>query len=595
MGTREPLAPDVALHEHVDAFLAGLVAGGVRHLCLCPGSRSTPLAIEASRRPDLKVWVHLDERSCGYFATGIAQALDEPVAILCTSGTAAANFLPAVAEASHAKIPLVVITADRPPELRDVGAPQTMEQRQIYGGFAKRSVDLALVDLAQDLRGYMEHWGARLAALAASAPAGPVQCNAPFREPLIPAAVRDPRPAHSENSFASAARRPDPTELDHAFSLLTRDPRGIIVCGPQRDARLPAAVARLARALGFPILADPLSALRFGSHDRESVISAYDAFLRGPAMHDLLRPRLVLRLGAPPTSKALEQFLDAISVDAEEPPLQFTVADLERWNAPSLRAGHALAADPVAICEGLAELAHRQPPEADVGWIEAWRRSDAATWEAIDAALADEPQLSEPTAIRAALKSLPAGSTIFAGNSMPVRDLDTFAASSPKHMRLLGNRGVNGIDGVVSSALGVAAVSGGPLLLLIGDLSLYHDLNGLFAAKRHDVNATILMLNNDGGGIFSFLPQAESVIEFEELFGTPHGLSFAPAAELYGLGYSRPDSLVELRDAIAGSISSAGVQLIEVPTRRDENAALHRRIWSRVAVATAKALAPAAT
>ena len=302
------------------------------------------------------------------------------------------------------------------------------------------------------------------------------------------------------------------------------------------------------------------------------MIAGYDALLRAPAGPGL-RPDVLLRVGRTPTSKALGAFLAGL--DGAE---QVVLAEPGRWNDPDLRATRSLDADPTAVCRRLLEAT---PPAADPAWLAAWRERERRACAAVDACLAGG--LSEPGAVRALIDALPVGAAIVAGNSMPIRDLDTVLRSGPAPLHVYGNRGASGIDGVVSTALGIAAARpGSPLALVLGDLSAYHDMNGLLAVRRFGLAATIVVLNNDGGGIFSMLPQASRVPEFEPLFGTPHGLRFEHAAAQYGLGYAQPDTPEAYQEALADSLGRDDAQLIEVRTQRAENAALHEAMWRAV-------------
>ena len=529
------------------------------------------------RHPALRTWIHLDERSCAYFALGLAQGGDAPVALLCTSGSAALNFAPAVAEAATAGLPLVVLTADRPPELRGWAPIRPSINR---GCTAPRQ------GLRRGAPARPRRCGRRRGpALGPTRPrprdgraAGPVHLNLPFREPLIPDL---PPPAVLAPDRTGPPPRVEPAAGDIAAlaSLVGERRRGLIVAGPQHAPDSVQAITGLAAALGYPILADPLSQLRRGPHDRSHVIAGYDAMLRAPAGPDL-RPEVVLRVGRTPTSKALGAFLAGL-VDVE----QVVIAEPGRWNDPDLRATRSLDADPTAVCRRLLG-ALATPPAADAAWLAAWREGERRASQAVDAGIRDGglgDGLTEPGAIRDLIDALPPGAAIVAGNSMPIRDLDTVLRPGPAPLHVYGNRGASGIDGVVSTALGIAAARPEtPLALVLGDLSAYHDMNGLLAAGRFGLAATIVVLNNDGGGIFSMLPQARRVPEFEPLFGTPHGLRFEHAAAQYGLDYARPGTPQAYREALADSLGRDGAQLIEVTTERAANAALHEAIWRRV-------------
>jgi 2-succinyl-5-enolpyruvyl-6-hydroxy-3-cyclohexene-1-carboxylate synthase len=567
------------------AFVGGLARSGLRHAVVCPGSRSTPVALALAERPDVRVWMHVDERSAGFFALGVAKSLGEPVAILCSSGTAAANFAPAVIEAHLSRAPLVALTADRPPELRDVGAAQTVDQIRLYGDAARLFVDLPVPTGDETLCRHAALVAARSMATAREAPAGPVHINLPFREPLLPSHLGplDARGASVESSSVAQPPRTDSavSGLHSIADAIAASERSVIVCGPHDDRNFGPAAAALAATIGFPILADPLSHVRCGRHDLRHVIDRYDAFLRDDAVADALAPDLVLRFGAMPTSKALNRFLDRFPGERH-----ILVDDGAPWRDPIFRATDVIRAAPRLAAAQLASLVkHRgqQAPRA-LRWTEEWRAVNAAASAAIDDALSRQQRLFEGAVFPVLARLLPDGATLFAGNSMPVRDLDSFFPSVERDIRIMANRGANGIDGVVSTALGAAAVGGAPVVLVIGDLSFYHDMNGLLAAKLHALDATIVVVDNDGGGIFSFLPQTDVVphARFEQLFGTPIGLDPARVAALYDAAFARPESASALEDALVDAIGRPGLNIVSVRTDRAENVRQHRAIWDAV-------------
>ena len=593
------MEPDRAAFAFVGAFVDELVRAGVRHVCVAPGSRSAPLAMTIAGRPDLKTWMHIDERSGAFFALGLARALGEPVALVCTSGTAAANFLPAVVEARSAGIPLLVLTADRPPELRDVGAAQTIDQNRLFGAHAKWFVEVALPEATPDLLRYSRTLAARATALAKAVPAGPVHLNFPFREPLVPAPVEPPANLSSNDALAWNGRADgapwvtvtdglpavgEATVTRIANRLRSAD-RPLIVCGPQPDSALAKPLASLASRLAVPLLADPLSQVRWGAHERTTLIDRYDAFLRNASTANGLAPDLILRIGGVPTSKTLLQYLQH---NASVPMI---VVDAARWPDPTLLAQEMVHADPQHLFSQLLRVLDAEPMNvrSTTGWLERWHNVNSAAGKALDCHSAKLEESFEGRALADVVASLPAAATIFVSSSMPVRDLDAFGAGDARSIRVLANRGANGIDGVVSTALGAAAAcqtsESGPLVLVIGDLALYHDMNGLLAARLHSIDATIVVINNDGGGIFSFLPQAAHPEHFEQLLGTPHGLDFEPVAELYGAVYHRAENSESLRHAVANGVSGGGLHIVEVRTDRARNVVLHREAWAAVASA----------
>ena len=590
---RAPASPQEVTYRAVGAFVDALVQAGAVQFCVCPGSRSTPLAITIARHPGARLWMHLDERSAGFFALGLAKASGAPAVLVCTSGTAAANFMPAVVEAYYSRVPLVVLTADRPPELRDVGAPQAIDQIHLFGRHARWFFDLPLPEEAPAALAHLRGVASRAVATAMGSPAGPVHLNCPYREPLTPppgwrietvatgavggAARPDVTVAHGPGALALPA-------VEALAAALADAERGLIVCGPG-GGYLPASVAPLAARLGYPILADPLSGVRCGRHDRSMVLDAYDAFLRDPHFSAAQAPAVVLRFGAMPVSKPLLLYLQR-----HQTARHLVVDGDGGWNDPAGLATEMLHVDGATLCTALTHSS-RLPavPRQPSRWHDTWRRANHIAGATLARELAAMAEPFEGRVFAELAEILPAGAALFVGNSMPVRDLDTFFGTRERPVRLLANRGANGIDGVVSSALGAAAAGLRPLVLVIGDLSFYHDSNGLLAAKQHGLDATIVLLNNDGGGIFSFLPQAGETSDFETLFGTPHGLDFRPLAETYGATFTRPRTWAEFRDALGRSIGAPGLSIVELRTARDRNVTLHRELWQAVSRALSEA------
>lgn len=569
--------PGDATYAYVGAFVDELARSGVHHVSIAPGSRSTPLALSIANNSALKAWMHVDERCAAFFALGMARALGQPVALLCTSGTAAANFYPAVIEAKSAGVPLVVMTADRPPELRDVGAAQTIDQNRLYGAHAKWFVEVALPDDTPELIRYARTLAGRAVATSLESPPGPVHLNFPLREPLIPeTAIPVVFAGRSENApwvrVSNAPRSLDDSTSGRIAKRLSEAKRPLIVCGPQHDRSLAATAAEFAEAVGAPILADPLSQLRWGAHDRSHVIDRYDSFLRNSKFAESVDPDLIIRIGGIPTSKTTLQFLQRSTATQ-------VVIDEAKWPDPTLLAEEVIHADPRAACN---QLIGKVNAQRDHSWLEKWQRANAAAGDALEQYTCSLSEPFEGRAIADVISALPQSATVFVSSSMPVRDLDAFGGSDDRDIVALSNRGANGIDGVISSALGAAAVTDRPLVLIIGDLAFYHDMNGLLAAKLHQLDATIVILNNDGGGIFSFLPQAVHRDHFETLFGTPHGLDFAPAASLYGGSYARAIDSASLRRAVSYAVKAKGLHLVEMRTDRERNVELHRDAWAAV-------------
>jgi 2-succinyl-5-enolpyruvyl-6-hydroxy-3-cyclohexene-1-carboxylate synthase len=548
------------------AFCDELARCGLEHACTSPGSRCTPIVLSLVREPRIRCWSHIDERCSGFFALGAAKASGRPVAITCTSGTAAANLAPAVIEAEQARVPMIVLTADRPPELRDVGAGQTIDQIKLYGDAVKWFVEVGVHDATEERLRWIRALACRAFWTSIEGRPGPVHLNFPLREPLILSAQLP------DDDSGRADGRPwvrrVPVTPPPAGALTALPGRGIVVAGRhERDRWLGPAAARFAERAGYPLLADPLSGARHGP----AAIAHYDVILRDERFTNEMQPDLVIRIGDLPTSKPLRTWLASLE-NAEQVALDPEGA----WQDPAAVVSVSDPGDPAAALEAHAP---ETPPDPD--WLAAWRRADDATADVIADALGDE--LSEPLVARCLGEWLPSDATLFVASSMPIRDVELFFASRELAPHVASNRGANGIDGTVSSAFGAAAVSDGPVVLLIGDVALAHDIGGLLAARRLDLAVTIVLLNNDGGGIFHFLPVAGESDGFEEHVATPHGLDFSHAAALYGLDYERPTTVAALRHAVEAAVSHHRTTIVEVRTDREQNLALHRRIAAAVA------------
>jgi 2-succinyl-5-enolpyruvyl-6-hydroxy-3-cyclohexene-1-carboxylate synthase len=590
--------PTNPLYAYVGAFTDEVVRAGVQHVVICPGSRSTPLAMAFVAQAGIRTWIHVDERSAAFFALGMAKRLQQPVAVVCTSGTAAANFLPAIVEAKLSHVPLLILTADRPHELRDCGAPQSIDQNRLYGIYVKWFVDVALPEATNDALRYIRMLAGRAAALVQAVPAGPVHLNFPFREPLVPEPIADQPfpPLEQRNTLAWQGRldntpyvqvhdtrlaAPNATTLAHLAGLVSATRRGLILAGPQDDPALAEPLAQLAHSLGYPLLADPLSQVRCSAHASEHVLSSYDAFLRIDAFVERARPELILRFGAMPTSKPVLLYLKRYAS------CPLVVIDGQNgWEEPTQFAAEYIHADPAALCRDLLTiLANSSPsheaPAIEEIWLSTWQRADKVTQQALQNTMQAFEEPFEGRVFTELASLLPDGATLYVGNSMPVRDMDTFFWPGNRRIRCMGNRGGNGIDGVISSALGASAVKerDEPTVLVIGDLSFFHDLNGLLAARLHLLDLTIVLVNNDGGGIFSFLPQAAYPEHFEQLFGTPTGLDFRLAVQMYGGQFQLVETWEQFRKAVTRGISTGGLHVVEVKTERTSNVRMHRQLW----------------
>ncbi|MCY0876802.1 MAG: 2-succinyl-5-enolpyruvyl-6-hydroxy-3-cyclohexene-1-carboxylic-acid synthase, partial [Firmicutes bacterium] len=535
-----------ALQAVID-FVHELYVSGVSRVVVSPGSRSTPLTIACARQPGLTVYNVLDERSAAFLALGMARALHQPVALICTSGTAAANYLPAVVEAHFSRVPLLLLTADRPPELRGIGANQTIWQTRLYGPYVKWFYELPVPEESAFMMRHARAQANRAVAIAAQAPQGPVHINWPLREPLLPpvvetAAVQGRDVSLPATSIYSESRQA-PASAELWASRLHQYKRGLIVCGPRDDPETAAAARALARRTGWVLLADPLSQARTNCRDDDFVLWEYDTLLRAWTIEDRLvaQPDVIIRTGATPTSKVLGECL---SLWREARHIVIDEALME--NDPFISTTDAIQASPAEWLNALMESPGLTLTTSDSAFTKLWQAGRDCVRAATAAHLSALGRLNEGRIITELADMLPDGACLFVGNSMPVRDLDSFFPCTDKNIRVLANRGASGIDGVVSSALGTAAALPVPCTLVIGDLSFLHDLGGLLAAKQQRIALTIVVVQNDGGGIFSFLPQAQEEDVFAH-FSTPHGLSLEGAAALFGGHYTRAENWETLR------------------------------------------------
>ncbi len=601
------------------AFVDELARCGMRAACTSPGSRCAPLVLSLAREPRLRCYSHVNERCAGFFALGLTKASGVPVAVTCTSGTAAAELLPAAIEAHEARVPLLLLTADRPAELRENGAGQAIDQLKLFGGAAKWFFEVE-TDIASPPRlRWIRTLACRAYWTALQDRPGVVHLNFPLRDPLVsddllpddPTGRRDGEPYVRRSDGAENVHYSQRSRVSELAALLGSARRGVIVAGRhERGSPLGPAAAELAAAAGWPLLADPLSGARRGS----AAIAHYDALLRSRAFAAEQRPDLVLRAGDLPVSKPLRSWLASLD-DVRQAAFDPEAA----WQDPDAVLSVSLDLEPATALRRVAGLfaSGDEPPDgnqkpgedqvrrlspADPDWLAAWRGADGIAAEAILGALADET-LSEPRLAAELGVLLPREATLFVGSSMPVRDIETFWPVRADPPRVLCNRGANGIDGTVSSAFGAAAHAQGPVVLLIGDVALAHDIGGLLAATRLGLQLTIVLVNNGGGGIFDFLPVARAEMAREQdaerentadqdraqdiytrHVATPTGLDFAKAADLYGLAYERAQTVPALREAIERALAPhAEATIIHVRGDRAANVELHGGVWSAVA------------
>lgn len=557
------------LTEHVKRMTEGLVRMGMVHAVISPGSRSTPLAYALASSEQVNVHLHVDERSAGFFALGLAKATQEPVVLLCTSGTAASNYHPAVTEAFYARVPLIVITADRPHELRDVGAPQAIRQIGMFGSHVKYDVDLPIPEESPAVDDFLERQIARTVGVALTEPKGPVHLNAPFREPLL---IDLNLPTPNVTFMKRIAGRASFTEQQamQVTELLSSANRGIIVIGEWLQGFDKTVVWEFVQRVNWPVLCDPLSNLRTEVPDscRHLCIDSYDALLKHASYADKVAPDMVLRVGPQPVSKPLSQFLKQV-----RPETYLVVDESPLFRDPLGIATHHLQVNPSEIF-ALPVISHQED-----AFTSKWSQGNdiaeriAKTFTTV--------QEHEGDFVRTLLTALPEGSDLISGSSMPIRDVDTYFRKTNRDIAIFSNRGANGIDGVVSTALGIQTARKRTAYLLIGDLSFLHDVNGLLISRMQMMDLTIIISNNNGGGIFSYLPQAAIPDHFEQLFGTPTNLSFAPIAEMYGIQYDVVTTTEQLNTQLVIE-KNAPLRIIEMTSTREYNVTAHRELWKAI-------------
>lgn len=614
MSTTQDVNPS-ALWARV--ILEELLAAGVRHVCISPGSRSTPLTLAAANHESFQVHNHIDERSAAFFALGLAKQSGRPVALICTSGSAGAHYLPAVIEADMARLPLVALTADRPIELMDTGAGQTIDQKDLFGRHARASIHLEDPQMAPQvirrLRTTLQRAMSRaVGQVGAMSPPGPIQINVPFREPLEPTPVALPEGLyHAEDNgvFARAEGSPwvqrewsvghvRPEVIEALARRCATTTRGVIVCGPLEPTQgdLSAVIAALGEATGFVVMADPLSSARYGQQ-HSLMIPTYDALLRAKRWAGSVEaaPEMIVRFGAQPTSKAYRIWREQHASCHEVAIDPFgEVLDQVQQTAQLLVAAPEQVA--TQLVEALGALKKNDDDEVlreDRGaWQRRWREADAMARATIEQALSEQGEGPwEGPIARELVHTLREEDLFFVASSMPIRDVDAFALRREAPLQVFANRGANGIDGLIATAAGVSSASGARCVLLIGDVAMLHDASSLLTAVRGvsdeaPVRLEIVMVNNAGGGIFSYLPIAQHAAHFERHFITPHQVNFGALCEAYGVAYekvTKKSEWRELLDRLAQQApQGAYVRVSEVVVDREDNVARHRAMWGAI-------------
>ena len=555
------------MNEYIAALVDEFYQLGVRHAVFSPGSRSTTMAMLFKEHEGFETYMNIDERSASFMALGIAKAHKEPTVLVCTSGSAVAHYLPAILEAQYSGVPLIVLSADRPHTLLHVGAPQTVDQHKIFGTAVNYFEELA-VPQESHYYTYPRQVARKAYMKAMDTKKGPVHINVPLFEPLVPELSRNHFEAGRSSFKVVKSNYSDIFACGEGNNLLERYERILILAGPQIDVDEAETIRSFGEALQAPILADPLSNVR-GCNTSDGVISTYDALLAGQALWYELKPDCVIQFGQIVVSKRVQQMI-ASWTDVEYIEVNPTMDSMNPTGKTTMHMQ--------ASIDVFTHL-HGKNNSSDT-YLNIWQRLEQEGKKQLSTAI-DEPHCFEGRTIRELQEHIPEDGQVFVANSMTIRDFDYFWFSGESKAVLYGNRGVNGIDGTISTALGLAA-NGRPTYLVTGDLSLFHDLNGLAVAKTHNLNLTIILHNNDGGGIFEYLPQ-KGTKHFDYLFSTSQGLDYSGAAKLYGCSYIKISSPDELSSVLAKIGRESGVHIIEIPTNREYSRELHKK-YTKVSV-----------
>lgn len=575
-----------AINARFAAELVGaLASAGLSEALVCPGSRNTPLILALDALADVTVHSVLDERAAGFVALGSSRARGRATAVCCTSGSALAHLMPAVVEASSSGIPLIILSADRPRELHECGAPQTIDQTRLFGQHVRWFMDLGTP--ADPVR---PHWVASVASQAwsrAHGPSrGPVHLNVPFSEPLWEPGI-EPSPG---TSVATRVIRGhslvDDSTLGELAQRLRSAERGVIVAGPMDPATLGGfgrtgsfanAVWALANALGWPLVADPLSQLRFCGPPPAGLLTHADAFLRSPAAVQAFNPDLVLRLGRVPTSKAVATWLAGCARSKT-----ICIDEGARWLDPTHGTDTLVVAEPTALCRALARASDtdEQRDPATRSWLESWTRAETEAARVVQRGCSEQGW--EGAVVKEIVQRLPSQAVLHVASSMPVRDLDTFGGHRADPLTVTANRGTNGIDGTVATAAGQALACRGPSVLLCGDLALFHDLGGLAAAAQLPVGLVVIVLDNGGGGIFEYLPIAAHPTPFLERFVTPQSTNIESLCAAVSARYLRAETVSQLCTGLEQNLKADGLTVIHHPIDRQRSVERHRRLFGKV-------------
>jgi len=573
-----------------ETFVRELVSVGVKYACISPGSRNTPLTLAFANNQNIKKFVNIDERSNGFFALGLAMSSKTPVVLVCTSGTATAEFYPAIIEAYQQRVPLIVCTADRPPELLDCGANQTINQTNIYKNHIRWFFDVGLP--SPSVRGIKHIKAIARRAIYESTirSKGPVHLNFPFRKPFEPESYTD----EVENDILELSNsvlnnkneffREEEKNLmsgkwfKKIINHLKNKSKGLMIVGPEvYNHNFLEKCQALSQKLGYPVLADGASQLRFGKHDKGNLITNFDGFLRSDSFSKKYQPDLILHFGRTITSKALDTYLEKWNA------ARFMINEFGDWFDPSNKSAASLACKPYVFCETTLKLLEREIiPERSANWLKIFLDTDRKVQQIKSEVIEKARFPNESRIINELLRLIPDDSQIMLSNSMPIRDFDYFASTMNKDIIIYHNRGASGIDGIISTALGIMVGNRKPTVLLIGDLAFYYDLNGLLAAKKYNIPLVIILINNNGGGIFKVLPISNYKKFFKKYFIASHNLDFKPFVEGYGGNYNLIKSWNHFRQIFPKSLAKKNFSVLEIKTNASTSLSLRKKFWNEI-------------
>lgn len=569
-------------------FANELASLGLEYACISPGSRNAPLTIAFAECKKIKSFPIIDERSCGFFGLGLAKSIKKPVVLIGTSGTAAVEFYPAIVEAKLQRIPLIVCTADRPPELLDCGANQTINQQNVFANHISWFFDAGLPEVASERVRHIKVIARRAYFESNEKNRGPVHLNFPFRKPFEPFSFTDsinPKLLQDESyktelleNTRFQCSRFLPLRAKALIQTLSRNKRGIIIAGPDNyESEFISRCVQLSRLLGYPILADGASQFRFGPHSKINIISNYDAFLRGIKFQKKIKPDIILQFGRNITSKGLGDYLDKCSAK------RFIINKFGDWIDPAGRATDAIAIDPGCFCDiALDTLDGGSFRHKNEKWIELFRNADEIAKYIKKKHIESAGFSFEGRIVSELLKFAPDNSALMLSNSMPIRDWDYYASAQDKNIETFNNRGASGIDGVISTAFGVAEGSGKRTFLLIGDLAFFYDLTGLFAAQKHLIPLTIILINNNGGGIFETLPISKCGDVFKKYFIAPHSLSFGEFVKAFDGSYALIKSWTSLQKELRKTNASKLLRVLEIKTNAKKSSEIRKDYIKKV-------------